>query len=89
MVATQPTSSGEIQLKQLLSVLDAYNNGDFSVRMPNDLFGMAGKVADTVNDIIDRGVEITTEFERVADLIGKQGKLGERIELASRQGSWR
>ena len=89
MVATQPTSSGEIQLNQLLSVLDAYNNGDFSVRMPNDLFGMAGKVADTVNDIIDRGVEITTEFERVADLIGKQGKLGERIELANRQGAWR
>lgn len=87
MVPAKPTPSGEIRLEQLLFVLDAYKKGDFSARMPNDLLGMSGKVADTVNDIIDLGVEVTTEFERVADLVGKQGKLDERIELASRQGS--
>jgi len=69
-------------------VLDAYRKGDFSARMPNDLLGLPGKVADTLNDIIDRGVETTTEFGRVAQLVGKQGKLDERIKLPNMKGSW-
>ena len=31
------TPSSELNLKQLLTVLDAYRKGDFSTRMPNDL----------------------------------------------------
>ncbi len=88
MATPQQTPSGEINLKQLLTVLDAYRKGDFSTRMPNDLVGLPGKVADTLNDIIDRGVETTTEFGRVAQLVHKQGKLDERIKLPSMKGSW-
>ncbi|CDS55145.1 Two-component hybrid sensor and regulator [Polaromonas sp. CG9_12] len=88
MATPQQTLSDEINLKQLLTVLDAYRKGDFSARMPNDLVGLPGKVADTLNDIIDRGVETTTEFGRVAQLVGKQGKLDERIKLPSMKGSW-
>ncbi len=88
MATPQQTPSGELNLKQLLTVLDAYRKGDFSARMPNDLLGLPGKVADTLNDIIDRGVETTTEFGRVAQLVGKQGKLDERIKLPSMKGSW-
>ncbi len=88
MASPQQTPSGEINLKQLLTVLDAYRKGDFSTRMPNDLVGLPGKVADTLNDIIDRGVETTAEFGRVAQLVGKQGKLDERIKLPSMKGSW-
>ncbi len=88
MATPQQTPSGELNLKQLLSVLDAYRKGDFSARMPNDLLGLPGKVADTLNDIIDRGLETTTEFGRVAQLVGKQGKLDERIKLPNMKGSW-
>ncbi len=88
MATPQQTPSDKLNLKQLLTVLDAYRKGDFSARMPSDLLGMQGKVADTMNDIIDRGVETTTEFERVAQLVGKQGKLDERIKLPSMKGSW-
>ena len=88
MATPQQTPSGELNLKQLLTVLDAYRKGDFSTRMPNDLVGLPGKVADTLNDIIDRGVETTIEFERVAQLVGKQGKLDERIKLPGMKGSW-
>ncbi len=55
MATSQQTPSGELNLKQLLTVLDAYRKGDFSARMPGDLLGLPGKVADTLNDIIDRG----------------------------------
>ena len=88
MATPQQTPSDELNLKQLLTVLDAYRKGDFSTRMPNDLVGLPGKVADTLNDIIDRGVETTIEFERVAQLVGKQGKLDERIKLPGMKGSW-
>ena len=37
MATPQQTPSGELNLKQLLTVLDAYRKGDFSARMSNDL----------------------------------------------------
>ncbi len=37
MATTPQTPSSELNLKQLLTVLDAYRKGDFSARMPNDL----------------------------------------------------
>jgi hypothetical protein len=81
MVSSQQTSQDDLDVKQLIVVLNAYRKGNFTVRMPSDLVGLPGKVADTLNDIIDMAQEITTEFERVAQFVGKQGKVGERIEL--------
>jgi len=37
----------------LLKVLMAFRNGDFSARMPCDRVGLEGKIADTLNEIID------------------------------------
>ena len=88
MVSFQQTSQDDLDVKQLIVVLNAYRKGNFTVRMPSDLVGLPGKVADTLNDIIDMAQEITTEFERVAQFVGKQGKVGERIELPAMKGSW-
>ena len=88
MATPKQTPSVEIDLKQLLTVLDAYRKGDFSARMPNDLLGLSGKVADTLNAIIEQGVEATAEFGRVAQLVGKQGKQDDRIKLPNMRGSW-
>ena len=49
MATPQQTPPGELNLKQLLTVLGAYRKGDFSARKPNDLLGLPGKVADNVN----------------------------------------
>ena len=35
----------------LLKTLMAFKDGDFSVRLPVDQTGVAGKIADTLNDI--------------------------------------
>jgi HAMP domain-containing protein/CheY-like chemotaxis protein/signal transduction histidine kinase len=77
-----------LDMKILLSTLTAYRKGDFSQRMPEDWTGMPGKIADTLNEIIDMASETIIEFERVARLVGKQGKVGERIELPMMKGSW-
>ena len=63
MATPQQTPSRELNLKQLLTVLDAYRKGDFSARIPNDLLGLPGKVADTLNDIIDRGKPLPSSSE--------------------------
>ncbi len=75
-------------MKTLLAALKSLRKGDFTTRMPEDWTGMPGKIADTLNEIIDMAADTTTEFERVARLIGKQGKVDERIELPMMKGSW-
>src|SRR5579862_4020391 len=44
--------SDAIDLKVLLGVLAQLREGDFTARMPLDWTGMAGKIADGVNDVI-------------------------------------
>ncbi|MDF3031918.1 MAG: sensor histidine kinase [Moraxellaceae bacterium] len=86
-MATQTIATSTLE-KALLTTLTAYRNGDFSVRMPLDWTGMPGKIADTLNAIIDSSAETTAEFERVAHLVGKQGKVNERVVLPAVKGSW-
>ena len=38
--------------RDLLRALQAVRDGDFSVRLPGDQLGLAGKIADTFNDIV-------------------------------------
>jgi len=51
-MATESTTD-TLDTKQLLNVLIAFRKGDFSVRMPVEHTGLAGKVADTLNEIVD------------------------------------
>ena len=41
-----------LDLRELLRALQAVRDGDFSVRLPSDQTGLAGKVADTFNEIV-------------------------------------
>ncbi|MCY1259116.1 hybrid sensor histidine kinase/response regulator [Pseudomonas jessenii] len=87
-MATVTTPIEVFDMKTLLAALKSLRKGDFTTRMPEDWTGMPGKIADTLNEIIDMAADTTTEFERVARLIGKQGKVDERIELPMMKGSW-
>jgi HAMP domain-containing protein/CheY-like chemotaxis protein/signal transduction histidine kinase len=86
--SSNPVSANQLDMQAVLATLLAYRNGDFSKRMPADWTGLPGKIADTLNEIIDMSSGTITEFERVARLVGKQGKVGERIELPMMRGSW-
>ena len=46
-----PVPGSGKQPTELLQALLALRDGDFSVRLPSDWTGLAGKVADTFNDI--------------------------------------
>ncbi|NEQ27447.1 MAG: hypothetical protein F6K28_52275, partial [Microcoleus sp. SIO2G3] len=65
MPTAQVANTDELDTKQLLRTLAAVKKGDFSVRMPMDQTGMAGKIADTLNDIIERNERMAAELERI------------------------
>ncbi|WP_044871472.1 response regulator [Pseudomonas sp. LFM046] len=79
----------QLDLATLLATLKAFRKGDFTARMPEDWTGTPGKIADTLNDIIDMAADTVSELERVARLVGKQGKVHERVGLPMLRGSWR
>src|SRR6476620_1831298 len=43
--------SDELDMSELLKVLSAVKNGDFSARMPIDRIGLSGKICDIFNEI--------------------------------------
>src|SRR5690242_11399480 len=79
---------GEVPAKLLLEVLKEVRNGNFSVRLPEDEAGVAGKIYDTLNDIIDMNEKMMLEFTKARNTIGREGKLNQRIMLPSTKGSW-
>ena len=74
--------------RQLLKVLMEVKNGNFGVRMPIDEVGLNGKICDTLNDIITLNERMMLEFTKAGNIIGKQGKLTQRIEVPNAKGSW-
>ena len=81
-------SSLDVRSKDLLHVLTEVKNGNFTVRMPIDEVGLNGKIFDTLNEIIALNERMMLEFTRAGNIIGKQGKLTQRIEIPSAKGSW-
>src|ERR1700748_1752130 len=72
----------------LLSTLIAFKRGDFSARMPVDETGIPGKIADTLNDILELHEKMVNEFGRISRAVGKDGKITQRATIGSVTGSW-
>src|SRR5437762_2737654 len=78
-----------LDTKQLLQTLSSVRKGDFTVRLPTNWAGIDGKIADTLNDIIEMMSDNTKEIERVSRVVGRDGKLSQRIAPATGKGSWK
>jgi HAMP domain-containing protein/signal transduction histidine kinase/DNA-binding response OmpR family regulator len=72
----------------LLKVLIAFKNGNFSTRMPVDQTGVDGKIADTLNDILELSQSMAREYERISRAVGKEGKITQRASIGSARGAW-
>ena len=84
----QPHSSDSLNTKLLLKVLIAFKKGDFSTRLPGEWTGEAGKIADTLNDIMALSDNTAKELERVSRIVGKEGKIMHRAAVPGAEGSW-
>ena len=72
----------------LLDVLSHVAEGDFSARMPMDWTGLAGKAADGINAVIVANQALENELARISRVVGKEGELSQRVQLAGSSQSW-
>src|SRR5258705_517402 len=79
----------KLDTRRLLQTLTSVKKGDFSVRLPTGWAGIDGKIADTLNDIIEMMSDSTQEIERVSRVVGREGKLSQRVTPIAARGSWK
>src|SRR3954452_15519938 len=80
--------SAPADLSIVLAALRTMRDGDFSVRLPGTWIGMAGKIADTFNEIVDANQQMAQELKRVGKVVGKQGRTRERARFHESRGAW-
>ena len=72
----------------LLKTLIAFRDGDFSARLPVDRTGIAGKIADTLNDIFKLNERMASEFERISQRCRQRRQNQPTRRLGAASGRW-
>jgi HAMP domain-containing protein/CheY-like chemotaxis protein/signal transduction histidine kinase len=75
-------------LSVVLASLQTMRDGDFSVRLPGNWTGLAGKIADTFNDIVTANQQMAQELKRVGQVVGKEGRTRERMRFHLPKAAW-
>jgi len=78
----------ELDVKLLLATLMALKKGDFTARMPSDWTGVSGKIADTLNDIIETKEKMVHAVTDVSRVVGREGRLTQRASVPNVVGGW-
>ncbi len=79
---------GSFDQHGLLHALQAMRQGDFSARLPSDQTGLAGKIADTFNEIVIANERMARELNEVGDVVGRQGRIRRRVRFGLSEGAW-
>ena len=66
--------TGSADFTAILASLQTMRDGDFSVRLPGSWTGLAGKIADTFNEIVAANQQMAQELKRVGQVVGKEGQ---------------
>src|SRR5262245_25524511 len=77
-----PDASFDVFTRLLLDAMHELRAGNFDVRMPTDLLGMPGRIADVFNDIAALNAQRAREIARVSRMVGREGQVKERIIVA-------
>ena len=77
-----------VDLGAILAGLQTMRDGDFSVRLPRSWTGLAGKIADTFNEIVAANQQMAQELKRVGQVVGKEGRTRERTKFHESRGAW-
>src|SRR5262250_43751 len=88
MAILPASAADEIDHIALLTALKSLTKGDFSVRLPMSWTGLAGKVADAFNDMVEMNERLASELERLSRVVGTEGKITQRATASGLTGSW-
>ncbi|MET9804092.1 HAMP domain-containing protein [Streptomyces sp. NPDC006368] len=75
-------------LERLLAALAAMRDGNFRKRLTVTGDGVMGEIAAVFNEVADRKLHLTGELSRVRRMVGREGKLSERLEVGASEGAW-
>ncbi|WP_306948976.1 HAMP domain-containing protein [Streptomyces sp. B4I13] len=75
-------------LNRLLVALVSMREGNFRKRLTVSGDGVMSEIAAVFNEVADRNLHLTGELSRVRRMVGREGKLTERLETGACEGSW-
>jgi HAMP domain-containing protein/signal transduction histidine kinase/CheY-like chemotaxis protein len=76
------------EMTQIYGALVALRKGDPSAKLPLQGSPGFGKVAEVFNDLVEQNVAMAEELQRLAQMVGKEGKLRRRAALQGARGFW-
>ncbi|MEV5956064.1 HAMP domain-containing protein [Streptomyces sp. NPDC051987] len=82
------TTVDTASLNRLLMALVAMRDGNFRKRLTVSGDGVMSEIAAVFNEVADRNLHLTGELSRVRRVVGREGKLTERLETGACEGSW-
>jgi HAMP domain-containing protein/signal transduction histidine kinase len=75
-------------LRKLLSALTAMRDGNFRRRLTVPGDSVMAEIAAVFNEIAERNQHLTGELARVRRVVGREGRLLERLEVGAGEGAW-
>ncbi|MFD8819600.1 HAMP domain-containing protein, partial [Streptomyces sp. NPDC059627] len=82
------TTVDTASLNRLLVALTSMRDGNFRKRLTVSGDGVMSEIAAVFNEVADRNLHLTGELSRVRRVVGREGKLTERLETGACEGSW-
>ncbi|MBE1460087.1 signal transduction histidine kinase/HAMP domain-containing protein/CheY-like chemotaxis protein [Nocardiopsis terrae] len=82
------TELADDQLDEILSALYRMRDGDFSVRLRSRGSGKLREITSVFNEVIDHSEQLSTELQRVGDVVRDEGRLNERVNVHPARGAW-
>ena len=87
----KPPVEDSQRLKQLLDALLSAREGNFTVRLPVDREGAGGiinQISEVFNSVMKTNQRLTDEMVRVERVVGREGRMTERVTLGDVEGGW-
>ncbi|TMG78188.1 MAG: hybrid sensor histidine kinase/response regulator, partial [Betaproteobacteria bacterium] len=76
------------ELTAIHDALIALRRGDRAAKLPIQGGAQFTKVADVFNDLVEQNIAMAEEIEKLAQMVGKEGKLKRRASLPGARGFW-
>ncbi len=77
-----------VDARPILKALRRIKRGDFTARMPLDLTGVDGEIAEAFNSVADLDELLVAELQKLGTVVGREGKITYRATLGDAGGAW-
>src|SRR6185503_12272954 len=87
-VSTDRGSDGDAAWREVVRALRAAQHGNLDVRLPR-AEGIQGEAADAFNALVAVQERRNRDIMRISRVVGREGRVMERLDEESYEGSWR